>query len=628
MRQGVVLFGLVLAAACGGDADVPGRVTYHEHVAPIVYANCSGCHRPGQVAPFSLLSYADVKAYAAEIARETAERRMPPWLPAPGEFRFQGSRRLSDAHLETIQRWIKQGMAEGDPARGPAPPAFPDGWESGTPDLIVSMAAPYVLTSQAADVYRNFVMRVPLTRERFVRAVEFRANGAPIHHAVIRVDGTAQSRRRDGRDGAPGFDGMSWSASDPDGQFVGWAPGRGPIASPAGMAWRLPPDTDLVVEMHMIPGEAPVTVAPQVGLFFTDETPTLRPVTLKLGSKVIDIPPGEANYRITDSVVLPHAVRLLSVYPHAHYLGRDMEVTVTWPDGAARTLLHIPQWNFHWQQDYRLETPLDLPAGTRVTMRYVYDNSDGNPFNPSQPPVRVQAGPKSTDEMAELGLQVLAATPEQAAELDRMFVEREQRANIALGEQRVGQAPDNAEYRAFLGGSLAEAGRYVEAIPHLEAAIRLGDRTAATEGDLGAAKMASGRAADALGHFQRAVALAPDDEVMWFNLGTTLSALARSAEAEAAFRKALSLNPDYVDAHVNLGVVLIGRRRMDEAVTHFARAAALRPDSAVMHSNLAGALMAAGRRDEALAAARRALAIDPQHPAARATVRRLEGREP
>ncbi len=607
-----LLFGTL---ACGGGGAVPGRVTFNEHVAPILYENCASCHRPGEVAPFPLLSYEDAKAHAAEIGRETLARQMPPWLPEPGEFPLVGVRRLSDAQIETIQRWVKQGMAEGDAAARPTPPSFPGGWQLGTPDVIATTATPFVLKPQPNDVYRNLVLRTTVPAARFIRAVEFKTNGAPIHHAVIRVDPTSASRRRDGNDGQAGFEGMSWNLVDPDGQFLGWAPGRGVIESPAGMAWRLDPGMDLVVEVHVIPGSVAASIAPTVGLYFADAAPTRTPVTVKMGSKLIDIPPGQTGYLVTDTWEAPFDLTLMGVYPHAHFLGKDMHVGATFPDGSVKTLLRIPRWDFHWQQDYRFVTPVTLPRGTRLTMRYTFDNPTS---------ARVQAGPKSTDEMAELGLQFLTSSPAESASLLQMFVEREYRANVEMAEHRVKNDPENAENRAFLGGSLVQAERFGEAIPHLEAAVRIGDTTAATQSDLGAALMALGRAEAAVGHFRRAAALAATDEVMQFNLGTALASLSRAAEAEAAFRRALALNPDYVDAHVNLGVSLIGRRRMDEALGHFRRAADLRPDSVSMQSNLGGALMAAGRHREALVAVRRALALDPTYAPALDNLRRLE----
>ena len=283
------------------------------------------------------------------------------------------------------------------------------------------------------DVYRNLVLRTPLTTGVFVRAVEFKTGGAPIHHAVIRVDPTSASRRRDGQDGQPGFDGMAWNIQDPDGHFIGWAPGRGPIVAPEGMPWRLSRGADLVVELHLTPTDTPVTLQPSVALFLTSTPPAQTPLTVKMGSKLIDIPAGERSYVVTDIYELPVPVDLLSVYPHAHYLGKEMLFTARLPDGAEKSLLHIKQWNFHWQQDYRYVTPIPLPRGTTLTMRYTFDNSEGNTHNPRNPPVRVQAGPRSTDEMAEIGLQVLPKSPEDAARLTESFDRREKLANVAHG---------------------------------------------------------------------------------------------------------------------------------------------------------------------------------------------------
>jgi tetratricopeptide (TPR) repeat protein len=301
-----------------------------------------------------------------------------------------------------------------------------------------------------------------------------------------------------------------------------------------------------------------------------------------------------------------------------------MLVTATLPDGAIRSLLHIRQWSFHWQQDYRYATPIPLPAGTRLTMRYTYDNSEANAANPHHPPVRVRFGPQSTDEMAELGLQVMPKSLADAARLVQTFNDRTALANVALSELRVRESPDNAEYRAVLGSSYVEVGRFADAVPHLEAALRLDDRSAAAHSDLGTALLAQGRAADALVHFRRAVALAPDDAAMFFNLGNALGKAARAAEAAAAYQRALALNPEFADAHVNLGSLLYSRGRVQEALKHFERAVTLMPNSAVIRTNYSSALASAGRFPEAMQQVRRALALNPEYGPALENLRRLQ----
>ncbi|MEZ5318534.1 MAG: tetratricopeptide repeat protein [Vicinamibacterales bacterium] len=623
-RWAAALVAALVAAACGGRSPAPA-VTYNRDVAPILFAHCAACHRPGGIGPFSVLTYAEAAAHADDVAGETRERRMPPWLPAPGEFPIQGDRRLTDAQIQTLQAWVRDGVPEGEPADRPAVPTFSDDWMLGTPDALATAARPYTLAPGTEDVYRHLLLRTSLTADAWVRAVEVRTGGAPIHHAVIRLDRSLASRRRDGADGQPGFDGMALEGiEDPDGQFLGWAPGRGPIVAPEGMPWRLERGTDLVIELHMIPGGTPQSVQPVVGLFLTDAAPARTPVAVRMGTKLIDIPAGRSDYVVSDTYELPVPVQLMSLYPHAHYLGREMRVTATLPDGAVRTLLHIPRWSFHWQQDYRFVTPIPLPRGTRLTMQYTYDNSEGNPDNPHRPPVRVRGGARSTDEMAELGLQILPASAADAAVLLDAFDQRGRIANMLAAEARAREEPDVAEHRALLGATYVDVGRFAEAVPHLRAAIRLGDASSMTWNDLGLALMALDRAGEAVEALRRAAALAPGDERIQFNLGNALGRTARPEEAEAAYRRALSVNPAFPDAHVNLAVLLFSRGRRAEALDHYQRAVEIRPDSAVIHANYGGALAAVGRYVEALQHTRRALAIDPTYAPALDNLRRLE----
>jgi tetratricopeptide (TPR) repeat protein/mono/diheme cytochrome c family protein len=627
MRAGHVFVIAILGALTASCRRTPATppVTFNRDIAPILFEHCSSCHRPGEAAPFSLLTYADAAKRAGKIADATRARHMPPWLPDRTDFPIAGERRLTDPQIDLISRWAAASAPEGNAADLPPAPQWPDGWQLGRPDVVIAPEKPFLAGTPKEDVYRNLVLRAPLTSSAYVRAVEFKTNGAPVHHAVIRVDTTGESRRRDGQDGRPGFDGMMWdNAQDPEGHFIGWAPGRGPIVSPEGMPWRLDAGADLVVELHMIPSRTPLVIAPTVGLFLTNTPPARTPLTLKMGSKSIDIPAGKSDYVVTDIYELPVAAELMSVYPHAHYLAKDMRVSAALPDGSVKTLLHIPHWSFHWQQDYRYVTPIPLPRGTRVTMTYTYDNSRQNEHNPSDPPVRVKVGPKSTDEMAELGLQVLTASIADAATLVQSFADRDAQANVLMAEQRVRDEPNVAETRAFLGGSYVEVGRYTDAIPHLTTALKLDDRLSGAHADLGTALMAEGRIAEALVHFERAAALTPKDEGILFNLGNGLKAAGRQADAAAAYTRALAINPDFPDAHVNLGALLFAAGRTAEALPHFERAVSLRPNSAVIHTNYASVLAASGRFPEALRHTRRALELNPSYPPALENLTRLE----
>lgn len=626
----VVIASAVLLAVAGARCSRPTPasnappVTFNKDVAPILFSNCAPCHRPGEVAPFSLLSYADAVKHADAMGAETLARRMPPWLPDHGEFPIEGERRLRDDQIDVIQRWVKTGKVEGNPADLPAAPVFPEGWRLGKPDVVLTTPA-YTLKPSTEDVYRDLVIRTSLKSDAYVRAVEFKTNGAPIHHAVIRVDTSQSSRRRDGEDGQPGFSGMSGQGvQDPEGNFIGWAPGRGPIVSPEGMPWLLNRGADLVIELHMIPSNSSAVIQPTLGLFLAATPPVQTPITLKMSSKMIDIAAGQRDFVTTDSFLLPAPMDLLSVYPHAHYLGKEMTVTATLPGGTTKTLIHIPQWSFHWQQDYRYVTPISLPAGTTITMRYTYDNSDNNEDNPHHPPVRVRFGGKSTDEMAELGLQVLPKSLSDAARLVQSLVDHDAAANVTLAQAQVKESPNNAAYQAYLGASYVEVGRFADAVTPLEAAIRLDPNAASAESDLGTVLMSLGRVSDAIGHLQRAVTLAPKNEMMYFNLGNALAKTSRPNEAAVAYEKAIALNPEFPDAHVNLGSLLFDLGRVKDALPHFARAVELQPNSAVVHTDYSSALAASGRLPEAMQQVRRALELNPDYRPAQDNFKRLQ----
>lgn len=631
MRRHV--FALFLLAAVGegctrAPEPPPPAPTFAKDVAPILFAKCASCHHTGELAPFPLLEYRDAARWSEAIAIETQARVMPPWLPSPNTPEFLDVRRLSGEEIDVLQRWHRAGAPMGEPADLPKVPQFTTDWQLGPPGAIASVARPFVLQPGPRDITRNIVMRVTLPAAKFVRAVEFRTGGAPIHHAVIRVDRTSSSRQRDGEDGQAGFEGMgSPEVQDPDGHFIGWTPGRGPILSPEGLPWRIERGSDLVVELHLVPGKRAATVQPTVALYFTDVAPARTPVFVKMGSKAIDIPVGQTDYVVSNTYVLPSDVELLSVYPHAHFLGKRMMVTATRPDGAVQDLLTVPQWNFRWQQDYRYSTAVRLPRGTRITMRYTYDNSAKNPANPQRPPQPVYFGPRSIDEMASLGMQFLTAT---AAAGDAMVAEFEQREtvdNIAAGQAAVRRNPADAEGQLLLGGSYVDAGRPADALAPLEAAVRLSPRSAGAHNYLGGALMSLGRVAESIDQLRQAASLSPRDERYQTNLGNAFHAAGRDGDAAAAFQRALALNADFEAAHANLGLVFFGQRRFADALRHFQRAAELAPDSATAQSDLGAALAAVGRTAEAIDRLRLALRLQPGYPPAVENLARLERRQ-
>jgi hypothetical protein len=388
-------------------------VTFSHDVAPILYRECVACHRPGGVAPFSLISYADAAKRAQLIAEVTAKRFMPPWLPS--EPRFQHERKLSAGQIETLARWAAGGAPEGNRSEAPHPPEFPEGWQLGKPDLEAEMAAPFEVPAEGPDLYQCFAIPSTAARDHYLRALDIRpGNPKVVHHALLFQDITGTARHRDTGHGyscfgTPGF--------LPARGLGGWTPGALPFQMPADIPEFLVGHADLVLQVHYHPTGKPETDRTRLALYFSDRKPTRRAADIPLGSNRIDIPPGETSYKVTDHFILPVDVDAIAINPHAHYICKSMYGYALLPNGTRRTLIRIPEWNFDWQQQYIYAAPIRLPAGTTIAMEFTYDNSDGNVRNPNHPPRRVLWGPGSEDEMAGLHITVVPVDAEDMDEL-------------------------------------------------------------------------------------------------------------------------------------------------------------------------------------------------------------------
>ena len=379
-------------AAQENSTPASGRqVTFNRDIAPIVFHYCASCHRPGESGPFPLLTYEDVKKHGHQIVAVTQTRFMPPWLPEAQPLKFADERRLSHEQLALIQKWVEQGMIQGSPADLPPQPQFVKGWQLGKPDLIVKAAKPFLLPASGIDTYWNFILPIPINESRWVKAVEIRPGDKRlVHHANILVDRLELSRKMETEPGA-GFGGMEIRIEselfDPDSHFLFWKPGTVPYVEPDGMALRLDKGTDLVLNTHMQPSGKPEVIQPSIGIYFTDKPATEHPMLVQLDcDSQLDIPPGDNHFVVHDEFTLPLDADVLGIYPHAHYLGKDLEATATLPDGTRETLIHIKHWDLNWQAVYRYEQPVPLPKGTTIAMRYVYDNSEDNMANPNHPP--------------------------------------------------------------------------------------------------------------------------------------------------------------------------------------------------------------------------------------------------
>jgi Flp pilus assembly protein TadD len=545
-------------------------VTYNKDVAPLLADRCAMCHHPGGSAPFSLLTYADAKRRATLIAKVTHDRQMPPWKVEPGFGPFVGQHPLSAGEIAVLRQWADGGAPEGGSVGGLSRRAqsqsWTDGWQLGEPDLVLTLPQPYTLPAEGTDAFHIFVIPIPTTARRYVRGLEFRpGNPRVVHHANIRIDRTPTSRALDEADPGPGYDGLiARSAEYPDGHFLGWTPGQAGPLLPKGLAWTLEPHTDLVVELHMQPSGKPETVAPSIGLYFTNDPPGRPPAMLRLGRQDIDIAAGDARYTVRDSYTLPVDVDVLALQPHAHYRARQVRGEATLPDGSTRTLLVINDWDFRWQHVFRYATPLRLPKGATLSMEYTYDNSSANPRNPERPPVRARWGQRSAEEMGDLWIQVQTRTDRDLDLLSRDF-----RAKVAA-----------------------------EDVKGYEVEIEKHPQDAALHDDVALLYLELGNSGGAIAHFTAALALKPRSAVAHYNLGTALTVARQLDQAAAEYREALRLDPGYANAHNNLGNVLLAQKKYDEAVAEFAEVVRLQPDSAAAKKNLAAAKALAGRKPQ------------------------------
>ena len=576
----VLLGAAMLLPAQGAWCAEPGtstdKVTYNRDIAPIVFHYCASCHRPGEAGPFPLLSYQDVKKHGHQIVAVTQSRYMPPWLPERGDVKIADERRLSGEQIATVRRWVDQGMLQGKAGDLPATPKFVEGWQLGQPDLIVKAENPYTLAASGRDQYWNFILPVPITGTRWVRAVEIHPGDKRlVHHANVLVDRYGTARRMEKEKGA-GFGGMEIridsEAFDPDSHFLFWKPGTVASFEPDGMALRLDKGTDLILNAHLQPSGKPEPIQPTIGLYFTDKPATIHPMLLQLQSDAaLDIPAGEANFVVTDEFKLPLDVELLGVYPHAHYLGKDLLATAVLPDGTTRTLIHIKHWDVNWQGVYRYEEPVLLPRNTVVKMRYVYDNSEDNTANPNHPPARVQGGNLSTDEMAHLWLQVVPKQEPGVPGDPRMALQE------AWARHEVEKAPGNFESRYNLGQMLQARQASDEAVEQFEAAVLIRPQDAVANNALGGALLAKGDVDGAVKYLSVALASQPDYFDAHYNLANAYAAQGNFGGAADQFGEAAKLNPSDAMAEANLGTALVQLGRLQEARSHYE--AALRIDS-------------------------------------------------
>lgn len=415
------LIGLILVTPLVGTGASP---TYNRDVAPILFKHCVSCHRPGEIGPFSLMDYKDSAKRAEFLAEITHSNRMPPWKPEPGFGEFKEERRLTESEKSTIKEWAKAGAPEGDPKDLPKIPTFSSGWLLGEPDLVVEMPHEFTLPSSGPDVYQCFVIPLPVNKDEAVIAVDFQpGNRRVVHHAILYLDHNGQARAKaDPKTqsythfGGPGI--------RPTGNIGAWAPGTRPIQLPEGTGRYLKKGSDLVLQIHYHPSGKVEKDKSKIGIYFAKTPPKhyVGAVGIRSRQWALKIPPNESTYTVEEkSEPLPVDAKAIGILPHMHYLGKEMRIDAKLPDGKEIPLIWIKDWDFNWQGIYGYKEPIALPKGTVITLKAVYDNSTGNPRNPSNPPQKVTWGEQTNDEMCICGVQVITETKKEMRQVMDML---------------------------------------------------------------------------------------------------------------------------------------------------------------------------------------------------------------
>ncbi len=379
--------------------------TFHKDVERILQQHCQSCHRPGEVAPFSLLDYDSAWLFSRHIRSAVRSRYMPPWKPVRGEgAELQRERGLSDAEIEVLTRWADNGAPAGDPKDAPEPLEFTSGWPLGEPDLILEIPQAYSPDKDGADDYRCFSLAPNLPTDRKIRAIAVEpGNRQIVHHVILFPDPNSESASlHDPGDPQPGYTCFGDPGFDSPGFYGGWVPGNTQQPFPAGVAMTLGANARIALQIHYHPDGTQQQDQTRVGLYFTDEPNPKELLFLPLVDRDFEIPAGAKSHVVTAEFEVPRfvsAARVYALLPHMHLLGRDIRLDVE-RNGTVEPVIHIDDWDFDWQDTYWLKEPMLVRSGTIARLTCTYDNSASNPNNPNQPPKAVRWGEKTTDEMA------------------------------------------------------------------------------------------------------------------------------------------------------------------------------------------------------------------------------------
>jgi hypothetical protein len=422
--RAIALASAVLISLAGNVSAQEPRVpptqnapTFSKDVAPIFYSKCVGCHRPGEVAPMSLITYKDVRPWARAIRDKVSTRTMPPWFADPAHGAFKNDRSLTQAQIDTIVKWVDADARQGDPAQLPPLPVLADGWQIGKPDVVFEMPIEFHIPADGTVEYQYFEVATNFKEDRWLIAGEVRAgNREHVHHIIVSAIEPSTSARpnaltvraiADG-DGAPRAPRQLTDAQRAQLataarranaiSLVNWAVGEDAPVYPEGMGKRIPAGSTLQFQVHYTTNGAPATDRSRIGLIFAKQPPKNEMRTALIANTQFAIPAGENNHTIEAEATFSQDVKVWNMHPHMHLRGKDMTYTAIYPDGRQEVVLRVPKYDFGWQTDYALARPLSLPKGSKLHVTAHYDNSPANRANPD-PTAIVRWGDQTWEEM-------------------------------------------------------------------------------------------------------------------------------------------------------------------------------------------------------------------------------------
>ena len=411
------MLGIATVPASGGRDPQAATPTFTRDVAPILYKNCTGCHRPKGLGPMSLLTYRDARGAASDIADAVDAGYMPPWHADAPRGTFHNDRRLTDAEKQTILRWIAGKTPQGNARDLPKAPEYPTSWTIGTPDAVITMPTSYKVPAKGVIEYQYFEVPTNFTEDKWVRAIEILPGAREVvHHVLVyaRLPGPPPAPRPPGTPAPtplliqPPTQRSPPNPDAPDRQLgaliATTAPGTNLQTFPRGTALRLRAGTVITFQMHYTAhGEHEATDRTSVGMLFTNEPPAEEIRAGAFWNGQLRIPAGAVDHQVPAEVTFRDPVRIWGLFPHTHLRGKKWEYRLVKPDGTSQIILSVPRYDFNWQTYYLFTTPLEAPAGSKIESLAWYDNSAANRFNPDSTK-EVHWGDQTWEEMQYTGL--------------------------------------------------------------------------------------------------------------------------------------------------------------------------------------------------------------------------------